>query len=142
MKNLVLLLCLMVMTISSSAKTPINKMNVGGKFVGTHDVTYELFIMQPDSSWELISSQTGRHCFNVEVSSGATYLVRFTTEKADSTVVKYLLINPTKSDNYIVDVDFSTDRSAEVYWHAGAGCYNTRPYEPGTIKLPAHVVKN
>lgn len=139
MKNLITAVAFMLLSVTTFAASK-KPLTVEGKFVNTHkEVTYDLYVMQSDSSFKLISTQTGKRYFSVQVTSGATYLMRFTCEQGDSSVVKYLLINPVKKDDFAVKVDFSNDGSAELYWHSSAG-YQIRPYEPGILRLQASAV--
>jgi hypothetical protein len=140
MKKMITMLSLLLLSISVTAAVP-KPLTVEGKFVKTTVVSYDLYVMNPDSSYALIESKTVHKYFSVQVLTGATYLMRFTTAKGDSVIVKYLLINPVKKDNFLVDVDFSNEDSAELYWHAGANCYQIRPYDPGSIKLTSNVAR-
>lgn len=140
MKKIFTLLSLILLSISVTATIP-KPLTIEGKFVKTTVVSYDLYVMNPDSSYALIESKTVHRYFSVQVFTGATYLMRFTAVKGDSAVVKYLLIKPVKKDDFLVDIDFSNENSAELYWHEGAGCYQIRPYEPGSIKLAGSIAR-
>lgn len=134
MKNLITAVAFMLLSVATTAAS--KPLTIEGKFINAHKhVTYDLYVMQSDSTYKLISSQTGSRYFSVQVNSGATYLMRFTCEQGDSSVVKFLLINPVKKDDFAVKIDFSNENSAELYWHTQAGSYQIRPYEPGVLRL-------
>lgn len=134
MKKIIAMLSLVLLSTMATASMP-KTLTVEGRFVKTRVVSYELYIMKADSTYSLIESRTIQKYFSVQVLSGATYLLRFTTQKGDSTIVKYLLINPVRKDNFMLDVDFSNEYSAELYWHDQGNIYMIRPYDPGSLKL-------
>lgn len=126
-------MALTLMSIVSQASIP-KSLVVEGKVIKSSVVSYDLYVMKDDSSYSLIESKAVHKYFSIQVFSGATYLIRFTSEDGDSTTVKYLLVKPEKKDDFLVNVDFSNDDSAELYWHSG-GTYMIRPYDPGSLKL-------
>lgn len=140
MKKFIAMLSLVLFSTVVTASMP-KTLTVEGKFVKTRVVSYDLFVMKADSTYSLIESKTVHKYFSVQVFSGATYLLRFSTQRGDSTIVKYLLINPVKKDSFLVDIDFSNEDSAELYWHDGGKVYMIRPYDPGPLKLSHNVAK-
>ena len=127
-----LIFSILAAAISFSASALPQPLVIEGNFIKEKNVDYELYVMDADSSFCLLSSQTGKTSFSVQTFTGATYLIRFIS---DDGVVKFLLISPEKKGSFMVDVDFGNDNSAELYYSRQG--YSIRAMCPDFIKLPS-----
>ena len=129
------LLSLSISAMSTITVEPTSTFTVQGKFISEHSVNYEVYVINSDSTLELVTSDCALKFFTIDIEIGKEYLVKFISR---DNKVKYLTIDASEYGGFGVDVDFERSGSARLSYNPYKNQYSIVPLETSEISYVYH----
>lgn len=122
----VILLTVNLICFSNVNTDPLNTFTIQGKFISENNVHYEVYIINPDSTLELVTTDCALKFFTIDIQVGNEYLIKFISKDNQE---KYLYINASEYGGFGVDVDFNRKGSARLAYDLNQHDYSIMPLE-------------
>ena len=100
-------------SLSAVDTSSANTFSIQGKFIAEHQVHFEVYTINSDSTLELVSVDCAFKFFNIDINVGDSYLIKFVS---DEQMVKYLYVDVTEYGGFGIDVDFNRQGSARLVY--------------------------
>lgn len=120
-KLMTALLCIVISVASFAADTPVpdNTLTVSGFFMKKKNVSYEICLVNEDSTCTPLTLEKGVFQYSVDLEIGKEYVIRFTKDGQ----VKELYIIATEPGEMDLDVDFNNSNSAVLSFNVKENDY-------------------
>lgn len=114
MKKLILIITLILcVSITFATENPkVNTLEVKGFFLKKSNVSYDVCIINSDSSYTPVGSYKGLRTYELNLEVGKVYAVTF----IKNNFVKTLYIEVDKAGTMELDVDFTSSYSGKLYY--------------------------
>lgn len=122
-----LLICLSCISIAKEpTPSTTSTFTIGGRYEGKHQISYEVYRMDVDSTLELINSGKDIWFFMISVPINHDYIVKFTSKDGQT---KSLYLNPTETGEFSLNVDFRRKNSAKLTYNPWSNKYQLTAVE-------------
>jgi hypothetical protein len=108
------LLLVSLVSLSTPSTTPFNTFTLQGKFISENSVNYEVYVVNPDSSLQLIETDKSLKFFSIDLEVEKEYVIKFTSKTNET---KYLYVSASEYGGFGIDVDFNRTGSARLSYN-------------------------
>lgn len=105
------LLLVSLVSLSTPTPTHLNTFILQGKFISEHSVNYEVYVVNSDSSLQLIETDKSLKFFSIDLEVDKEYVIKFTSKTNET---KYLYVSAEEYGGFGIDVDFNRVGSARL----------------------------